>query len=772
MKEASKNNYYRPEAPRNALEALRWYFFEPHLLRDSEYYLSQKESDILFLNTYVFLAAIGTLVWVILYLIIILIQSVDNQSYLLLFDFDFDSFIGSIDFWKNFNSFFDKGLYILFDIAFIFVNVLGYGWVFGLSFCSTFGFSKGLIGGLGFGLAFGTIFGILLLNNFDDRFLLRYIITFGLTFGLFFGTAFGLVTVLITGIIFSIVFGVVGGLYVGISVGLAFLFGYIHLLHYPFIIIKTILPFNNLYESSYVIDARIFIPIPKVKKQVVKSIFSDPNLAPPFIQFLYEYRPFYKEKAMYFEHAYVAAIMTQKPLNDTINLLVINNEQNLYQPSVKWIQLISNIQQELKAANLQTGIRYKKEIYTRVKELLEVFQKQNFYESNKWNHLYFSSIKLWQAKTNNTILEIEEKLKNKEKISPQIYFVGNPLTTKFKDIFLGRDDLQERLSYKILTAKEFPTLLLQGQRRVGKTSLLNFLPSLLPSRIIAIQQDLQKGNIADDVVSWLSDLYQNINNTLKEKYLIKELPEWLPSSDWMDVWKEFSFRLNKITQDKKFKLLLSIDEYEELHYRAFRKKPYEAGKLLGAIRSYMQSQQNVVFMFAGSAYFSELTKPNWIEYLVNIELLHCDYLNKENTIALIQKAQHIKYEEGMPEKIFNLTQGLPDLTQRICKGLVEYANRKNNSIVTQRELNIILNENIMIPQNGVIEVFWNGFCGIEADSPEKMTVRQILKNETITNKIVLKRLLNHKYVIKKDNIYQMRVPLFTEWIKKNDASFL
>ena len=56
---------------------------------------------------------------------------------------------------------------------------------------------------------------------------------------------------------------------------------------------------------------------------------------------------------------------------------------------------------------------------------------------------------------------------------------------------MGRDDLKDALSFEILTARQMPLFLIQGQRRVGKTSLLNFLPRLLGPRFKIVPLDLQ-----------------------------------------------------------------------------------------------------------------------------------------------------------------------------------------------------------------------------------------------------------------------------------------
>ncbi|MCA9964935.1 MAG: ATP-binding protein, partial [Anaerolineales bacterium] len=69
------------------------------------------------------------------------------------------------------------------------------------------------------------------------------------------------------------------------------------------------------------------------------------------------------------------------------------------------------------------------------------------------------------------------------------YIIGVPLTEK-QELFVGRTDISSRIEQLLLDRRR-PPLLLYGQRRVGKTSLLNNLGRLLPRHIVPLFVDLQ-----------------------------------------------------------------------------------------------------------------------------------------------------------------------------------------------------------------------------------------------------------------------------------------
>ena len=77
------------------------------------------------------------------------------------------------------------------------------------------------------------------------------------------------------------------------------------------------------------------------------------------------------------------------------------------------------------------------------------------------------------------------------------YVIGVPLTAQ-QEIFVGRADISARIEQLLLDRRR-PPLLLYGQRRMGKTSLLNNLGRLLPSSIVPLFVDLQGPS------AWASD---------------------------------------------------------------------------------------------------------------------------------------------------------------------------------------------------------------------------------------------------------------------------
>jgi len=123
----------------------------------------------------------------------------------------------------------------------------------------------------------------------------------------------------------------------------------------------------------------------------------------------------------------------------------------------------------------------------------------------------------------------------------------------------------------------------------------------------------------------------------------------------------------------------------------------------------------------------------------------------------------LNYPEDVSERIFTLTQGHPTLVQRICREMVNIANEKHRRQMSMSDLDFIMENHIIRPQNGVCDVFWRQFC---AEENLKDSIRDILAGNTPTNKKALFTLREHHFITSVNNQYCFRVPIFKLWLDR------
>ena len=108
--------------------------------------------------------------------------------------------------------------------------------------------------------------------------------------------------------------------------------------------------------------------------------------------------------------------------------------------------------------------------------------------SNKYAPRFRPIAKKWRGIITNYVEELAKQVELRQEIDSP-YILAVPLTQE-QEIFSGRDDIGSRIEQLILDRRR-PPLLLYGQRRMGKTSLLYNLGKLLPNSIIPMFVDLQ-----------------------------------------------------------------------------------------------------------------------------------------------------------------------------------------------------------------------------------------------------------------------------------------
>ncbi len=522
---------------------------------------------------------------------------------------------------------------------------------------------------------------------------------------------------------------------------------------------------NNIYINS----ETILIDFPN--STLVNLSKKDPFLAIKFINFLHKYRPFQKRLAIELEYAVASSIWknTTKISSEifekydlTISRL---DKHKKYTPSIEWEDSLSKIADNLKNAELQHNLGARLDFYQKCEIDINKFEQINLKEIFEGRKYFFSTIEHWQKLIKEQVEIVKEELALTEPITHNPYSKGTALSPNRdnQNLFLERTDLKDEISLKILTSESMPMFLIQGQRRVGKTTLLNFLPQILdPSRFEVVYQDLQGFGSSRTVSEWINDLWHRINEQLK---LNEEVPIFEKDSDPLAAWENFKAYLSGLHR-LGYKIILALDEYDAALPKIFQRNVEQSEDLLGRIRSFSQHQNDVIFMFIGSAFFSDLKNPNWGNYFVHVSNFRVDYLSRNASLQLITTptpAFNLKYEKGVPELIYDLTVGQPHLLHFICSELVDYANAKYRNPIAHSDLDYVLKEKLLQKAEQPFSVFWDEFC---ENNAMKKVVRAIACGKPFDKNSHFRMLEDHRYIVQQeDRSFKMRVPLFEEWVK-------
>lgn len=261
------------------------------------------------------------------------------------------------------------------------------------------------------------------------------------------------------------------------------------------------------------------------------------------------------------------------------------------------------------------------------------------------------------------------------------YIIGLPLTAT-EQIFVGRVDVVGRIE-QILLDRRRPPLLLYGQRRMGKTSLLQNLGRLLPASLIPMFADLQRISTMLSPAGFLDRLAQDMASSALEHRNLT-LPPLQQEALNSDPFRAFAAWLDQVEAVLAAgAALLCLDEFECLE-RAFSDGRLPAEPILGVLRHLIQHRPRFKVLIAGSHTLQELKR--WASYLINVQVVKLGLLREEEARQLIEHPVPdfpLRYAPGAAERVVALTRCHPYLVQLLCYEIVVL---KNEHPPAQRRL--------------------------------------------------------------------------------------
>jgi hypothetical protein len=255
------------------------------------------------------------------------------------------------------------------------------------------------------------------------------------------------------------------------------------------------------------------------------------------------------------------------------------------------------------------------------------------------------------------------------------YIIGVPLTEQ-QEIFVGRADISARIEQLLLDRRR-PPLLLYGQRRMGKTSLLNNLGRLLPSTIVPLFVDLQgPAANADDHAGLLYNLARGMAASAERQrgLALPPLPREALAVDPFTRFDEWIDAVERALEP--LSALLTLDEFEALD-SAIDKGRFDEERVLGMLRNLIQHRPRFKVLLAGSHTLDELQR--WASYLINVQVVQIGYLKQDEARQLIERPVEgfaLRYEPQAGRRALDLTRGHPFLTQLLCAEVVALKNEQ------------------------------------------------------------------------------------------------
>jgi hypothetical protein len=191
-------------------------------------------------------------------------------------------------------------------------------------------------------------------------------------------------------------------------------------------------------------------------------------------------------------------------------------------PASALLRSLSRISQDVDAALRQQSAYNQRLALSAVEDQVDGLLRELTRSSERYAVRFRPVADYWRRLVADQVHKLAAAVELRQEIDSP-YIIGVPLT-KQQEIFIGRSDISARLEQLLLDRRSSP-LLLYGQRRMGKTSLLNNLGRLLPSSIIPLFVDLQgPASRASDHAGFLYNIARGMVDSARRQRSLELFP--------------------------------------------------------------------------------------------------------------------------------------------------------------------------------------------------------------------------------------------------------
>jgi len=301
------------------------------------------------------------------------------------------------------------------------------------------------------------------------------------------------------------------------------------------------------------------------------------------------------------------------------------------------------------------------------------------------------------------------------------YIAGAPVVET--SMFFGREDVFNWIERSLEGKYVDHILVLHGQRRVGKTSVLKQIPNFLPDKYIQVFFDLQ-GRTNTSLERFLWWLAREIVRTLQQERGI-ELPR--PSRTAFEddpeyLINEFLPGLKPVLGDQV--LLLTFDEFDTLDHPEIQETL--AVPLINTLRRLMALEGlSFIFSIGSSGNKLENMQASYTDFFKSALYRKISFLTKDDCTRLITKPVEgvLSYNPKAIDLIYEITSGHPYFTQLMCHELFSLCQKTGLRAIQPEHVDAVLDDVI---ERGTVNL---KFVWDEATDLEKWILASLAQTE-------------------------------------------
>ena len=269
------------------------------------------------------------------------------------------------------------------------------------------------------------------------------------------------------------------------------------------------------------------------------------------------------------------------------------------------------------------------------------------------------------------------------------YVMGPPVKTE--RMFYGRQAVFDWIQGNISGAEQQNILVLQGERRMGKTSILYQLLNRPPSpQHTAVFYSLEL-TIINSLADVLYDLAMKIQEGMASRGLHVPAPVQADfNEDAQRSVQRFLDRAEDALGERR--LLIMIDELDIMISKV--EQQILSDDVFHLLRGLWQHRDKIAFIVTGAYKVREMLADNRSILFHVAKSYTISYLDRSDAEALIVEpvAEHLTYDNMVVDKIMRVTACHPYFIQYICDELVKLAQKMRKNWVYLPDIDVVLQE--------------------------------------------------------------------------------
>ena len=352
-------------------------------------------------------------------------------------------------------------------------------------------------------------------------------------------------------------------------------------------------------------------------------------------------------------------------------------------------------------------------------------------------------------------------------------------------LFVGRQDIIQRLKQALDRGRYHPTFLLHGERRMGKSSVLRQLPLFLGDHQLSVLLDLQTPGILSSTIALLHTMAEKIYDVVVsngidsgrlERIDLEKAGESNEAAVYY-VFEQWLESLQVILREKNWILLLLFDEFERLE-EASQDGYLNLRLLFNWFRTTIQNRPQMALLFCGTEMPDDLG-PNWAWAFVNVQRLKVSFLREEEARQLILHPVpdfpgHDIFGEDVVNKIIDVTGCHPFLVQAMCEALIDILNDEIRYPTAVNDIPAAISR--VLDSHLYFQDIWQRTttdqraCLFAIRDLGKANVQEIVQRSGLDEHCVrqtLQKLQERDLVVQENGTYDISTPIFSEWVERN-----